>query len=170
MKNPIRIRTNTIGEKVYDVYLYGDRRMFECDEDELQRNEDVDIIYSGASADLPAQEGVIKDGAKVTFVLENELGKTREGTIVTLKTTPFYEIKETLTENHFGVHRKYIKSADPTFREIADLFIQKLSENNFRKYDLGAVKSRQTTFMSATDSLSDLTSRGMFVIMTVKEI
>lgn len=170
MKNPIRIRTNTIGEKVYDVYLYGDRRLFECDEDELMRNEDKEIMYSGPSADLPAQLGLIKAGARVTFKLEGNLDEEKVGEIITMKTTPYYEIEEELTASRFGVHRKYIKSADPTFQELADLYIQKLSEHNYRKYDLGAVKSRQKTFMTSTESLEDLTSKGTFVIMIVEEI
>jgi hypothetical protein len=170
MKNPIRVRTNSIGEKFFDVYLYGDRRMFEMDEDEILRNEDVDVMYSGPSADLPAQIGKIEEGTRVTFVIEGDLGTTRFGKVKNIKTTPFYEIKEDETGSQYPVHRKYVKSTEPRFTELAEMYIQKLSPNNYRKYDLGAVKSRQATFVSATDSLADLASKGMFIIMTMVEV
>lgn len=170
MKNPIRVRTNSIGDNFFDVYLYGDRRLFESDEDEIMRSDDTDIMYSGPSVELPNQLGKVEVGSRVTFREEGTLDILRYGEIVSQKTTPFYEIKENDTQNHYGVHRKYVKSAEPTFRELAEMYIQKFSENNYRKYDLGAVQIRQKTFFSAEESLLDLSSKGMFIIMTMTQV
>ena len=170
MKNPIRIRTRVMNDRFFDIYLYNDRRMFKDDEDEILRNEKMDIIYSGESSNLPNQTGVVKEGTRVTFRLEGQLDKVRRGRVVSLKTTPFFEVEEEMTKNHFGVHRKYLKSTDPTFKEIAEMYIEKLGQYQYRKYDLGAVKSRQKTFLTAEESLTDLASKGVYIIMMISEV
>lgn len=170
MKNPIRVRTNQVNDRFFDVYLYNDRRMFQDDEDEIMRDEDVDIMYSGPSAHLPQQLGKIDVGSKVTFREEGTPDKLRHGKVVSFKTTPFIEVEEDETGYRYGVHRKYIKSADPTFKELSELYIQRLGKYQFRKYDLGAVKIKAKTFMTAEESLADLSSKGMYIIMTVTQV
>lgn len=170
MKNPIRVRTNQINDRFFDVYLYDDRRMFECDEDELMRSDDIDVMYSGASAHLTNQVGKLEIDTRVTFKEEGSIDTLRHGKIVSFKTTPFIEIEEDDTKYRYGIHRKYVKSTEPTFKELAEMYVQKLGKYQYRKYDLGAVKIRQTTFLSAEESLVDLSSKGMFIIMTMTQV
>jgi len=165
MKNPIRIRTNTENSSYFDVYLYGDRKTFESDEDELMRQDDLDVMFAGPSTDLIEQKGKVYVGGRVSYRMDGKLDEVKFGTIVSTKPTPYYEIEEHLTKNRVSVHTKYVKSAEPTLEELADMYIYKFSEHNYRKYDLGAVKIREKTFMTAVESLLELSSKGMFIIM-----
>lgn len=170
MKNPIRVRTNQMNDRFFDIYLYNDRRLFQDDEDETMRNEDVDIMYSGLSSNLSNQVGKLEEGTRVTFREEGSIDTLRHGKVISFKTTPFVEIEEDDTKYRYGIHKKYIKSTEPTFRELAEMYIQKLGKYQFRKYDLGAVKIREKTFLTAEESLADLASKGEYIIMTMTQV
>lgn len=168
MKNPIRIRTNTTNKHYYDVYLYQDEDIFDEDREELERDNEVVVKYAGETNQLSNQVGKLEQGTRVTFREEGSLGTERKGKIVRISNTPYYEVEEDFTKFRYGVHKKYIKSIEPTYRDLAEHFIEKFSDYNFRKYDLGAVKIEQKTFMTAEESLADLASKAEFIIMLQK--
>jgi hypothetical protein len=168
MKNPIRIRTNSIERTNYDVYRYEDKIIFENDDDELRHQDDVKILYSGLSSQLDNLKGQITKETHVSFFDENSR-QTKVGRVLSTLTTPYYEIEEDITRFRYHVHTKYIKSTSLTFKDLSNLYIQKIANNKYRKYDIGVVKIQARTFLTPEESLKDLTSKGIYVIMISSE-
>lgn len=165
MKNPIRLRTNSHSGQHFDVYLYEDKKMFESDEDELMNQDNEDILFSGATHDLLAQDGRVDVGTKVSFFDETQR-VTKFGEVTQKLTTPHFYIKEDKTQNQYMVHHKHVQSTSPTFSDLAKLYIQKIAEHNYRKYDLGVVKIQGKTFMTAEESLADIANKARYIIMS----
>jgi len=165
MKNPIRLRTNSHSGQHFDIYLYDDKAIFESDVDELMHQDVSDIIFSGATHDLLEQNGKITDGTHVSFYDEG-MRETKFGTVVEKMSTPHLVIREDKTNNQFVAHRRHVQSTQPTFSDIAKMFIQKIKEYNYRKYDLGVIKLQGKTFLTAEESLADLANKARYIIMT----
>ena len=166
MKNPTRLRTNSHSGQHFDIYLYEDKKMFESDVDEMMHQENGDILFSGATHELLEQRGQINAGSHVSFYDETNR-VTRMGKVVEKLTTPHLVIREDKTDNQFMVHRKHVQSTQPTFSDLAKMYIQKIKDYNFRKYDLGVVKIQGKTFMSAEESLADISNKARYIIMCI---
>jgi hypothetical protein len=165
MKNPIRLRTDSHSGQHFDIYLYDDKSIFESDVDELMHQDVTDILFSGATHDLLEQKGQIKEGTHVSF-FEEGMRVTKFGVVVEKFSTPYLLINEDKTNNHYAVHIKYVKSIQPTFSDLAKMYINKIKEHNYRKYDLGVIKLQGKTFMTAEESLADLANKARYIIMT----
>tara|TARA_B100001094_G_C17805240_1_gene611094 strand:- start:149 stop:661 length:513 start_codon:yes stop_codon:yes gene_type:complete len=166
MKNPLRIRTNSHSGQHFDVYLYDDKKMYESDVDEILHQDDQDILYNGPSAHLPDERGKIELDTHVSYFDETSR-ETKFGTVIDIKSTPYFIIQQDKSKNRQSVHRKHVKSTSPTFSELSKMYVQKIAEHNYRKYDLGVVKIEGKTFLTAEESLADLIVKGRYVILSI---
>ena len=166
MKNPIRIRTNSHSGQHFDVYLYDDEKLYLSDVDEILHQDDQDILWNGPSHLLPSENGKIQNETHVSFFDENTR-TTKFGTVVNIQSTPYFIIKEDKVNNQYSVHRKHVKSTSPTFKDLSEMYVQKIADHNYRKYDLGVIKLQGKTFMTPQESLDDLVSKGRYAILSI---
>lgn len=164
MKTSINIVTNKIDGKKFVVMLFDEESKM-LDKIDTLKVSDICPIYYGKTEGAFNLTSDLKVGSNVRYYLEQ---KWHDGTITSLQGFPYIEVSPTGKPTwSFSVHKKFVENKNPSTKFILDNFIVKLSDNKYKKYDLGIIKNESKFFRTPEASLRDLFKKGKFVILTI---
>lgn len=163
MRNPVKIVTNKIDGYKFVVNLFDEESQMNERINILTQSDNTEILFYGKTDDAFNLNGTLKVGTNVKFYYEQQW---YDGKVTSLDGFPYIEVSpDKKPDWRFSLNKKFITTKEATTKYILDNFIVKLSDNKFKKYDLGIVKNESKFFRTPEASLRDLFKKGKFVIL-----